>query len=73
MSPKKAPSAAEAWKILCEGTPVRRDQIALYIATDDLPRPQVKKAVELLALHHDLHIGLIEVSGKNIKVHKKCP
>ena len=73
VSEGKAPSADEAWKILCKGMPIRRDQIALYIATDDQPRPQVKKAVELLALHHDLHIGLIEVSGKNIKVHIKCP
>lgn len=68
-----ATSAEKAWEIVCEGEPVRPDQIALYIATDGSPRAQVKVAVELLSKQYGLHIGLVEVSEGGMIVDKKCP
>lgn len=66
-------SAEEAWKTLTQGTPVERDQIALYIATDDSPGHQLEVAVDLLSKVYGLHIGLIQVSESGIQVIKKCP
>lgn len=75
-SPKQiagAASAKEAWELLCKGTPVMPDEIALYIATDGPPGPQLKIAVELLSKRYKLHIGLIQASKRGIQVIKKCP
>jgi hypothetical protein len=65
-----ASSIEEAWQVLCNGTPIRLDQVALYIATDDEPRQQVERAVKFLAEHHGLHIGLIQASKSGIRVIK---
>lgn len=75
-SPKQvagSSSAKEAWEILCKGAKVRPDQIALYIATDGPPRPQVEIAVDLLSKRYGLHIGLIQVSKRGIEVIGKRP
>lgn len=64
-SPKQiadSSSAKEAWELLCKGAQVRPDQIALYIASDGPPRPQVEKSIALLAERYGLHIGFLKVS-----------
>ena len=66
-------TAEEAWDIVRDGTPVERDQIALYVATDGAPSNQILRAIELLAEHHNLQIGLIQVTGNKIKVIRPCP
>ena len=68
-----ARTAEEAWDIVRDGTPVERDQIALYVATDGAPSNQILRAIELLAEHHNLQIGLIQVTGNKIKVIRPCP
>jgi hypothetical protein len=75
-SPKQvtgAESVNEAWKALCKGAKVRPDQIALYIATDGPPRPQVKAAIDLLADHYGLHIGFLQVSKHGVEIIRKSP
>ena len=68
-----ASSVKEAWDIVCKGTPVRPDQIALYIASDGPPRPQVVKAIDLLAECYGLHIGFLKVSKHSLEVIRKSP
>ena len=66
-------SAREAWELLHKGTPVKPDEIAIYIATDGPPGTQLKVAVDLLSEQYQLHIGLIQASKRGIQVIKKCP
>ena len=68
-----AKSAKAAWEIVCKGEAIRRDQIALYIATDGAPNVQLTKAVNLLSKEYNLHIGLIHVAKSDIQIIKKCP
>ena len=61
-------SALAGWEVLTTGKPITRDQVSVYLATDDEVSPQLRAIVDYLANHHGLHLGLIHTSRDGMRV-----
>jgi hypothetical protein len=58
-------SRDDAWTELQKGHKVQPHQVDLYVALDSLPSPGLTSALEALAAHHELPVGVVSVLGRD--------